>query len=152
LPTLDNVIIGENPVLQPTPLPVRSRKTTKAANPLSQKKKKEVQSGRPSKKQLEAEMERKAEMEQRRAQKRPRDAGDSDDEKAEIDDDTAPTRSEDKGAHVSPDVTSATPKETATTSNPNDETEQKKKRRKRRKKGPAVPVDEHQDGDVAEES
>ncbi|KAJ9119560.1 hypothetical protein QFC22_003269 [Naganishia vaughanmartiniae] len=152
LPTLDNVIIGENPVVQPTPLPARSRKTTKAANPLSQKKKKEVQSGRPSKKQLQAELELQAEMEQRRAQKRPRDTGESDDEKAGNDDETAPTRSENKGAHSDlDDHTSAPPADAAATSNHNDDTEQKKKRRKRRKKGPAAAQDAPQDSDIAEE-
>ncbi|KAJ9094409.1 hypothetical protein QFC21_005948 [Naganishia friedmannii] len=152
LPTLDNVIIGENPIVQPMALPARSRKTTKAANPLSQKKKKEVQSGRPSKKQLEAETQRKAEMEQRRAQKRPRDAGDSDDEKAENDEETAPTKSEDKDVHNELDYgTTNRPAEAAATSNPDDEAEQKKKRRKRRKKGPAAGLEGPQDSDVAEE-
>lgn len=134
LPSLDNVIIGENPVVQPAPQPARSRKVTKAPNPLSQRKKKELQTGRPSKKQLEAEKERQLEKEQRRAAKRPRDEGDSDDEVAEdkpapstrLEHDTdedvtgnAPTRSvEQISAAVEDDV----------------DGEQKKKRRKRRKK------------------
>ena len=70
MPTLDNVIIGENAVPQPAPQPVRSRKVTKAPNPLSQRKKKDVQTGRPSKKQLLAEQEREAEKGKRRAEKR----------------------------------------------------------------------------------
>lgn len=135
LPTLDNVIIGENPVAQPTPQAARSRKVTKAPNPLSQRKKKEIQTGRPSKKQLQAEKERQLEREQRRAAKRPRDDGDSDDDGAE--DQPAPSTRPEPNTEEDAfenDGAQSTEQTSTMAEDRNEEGEQKKKRRKRRKK------------------
>lgn len=91
-------------------------------------------------------------MEQRRAQKRPRDAGDSDNEQVENDDETAPTRSKAQDAHSDLDNhTSAMPEGVGATLNPNDGAEQTKKRRKRRKKGPATTLEASHGSDVDEE-
>jgi hypothetical protein len=134
LPNLDNVIIGENPVAQPAPQPARSRKVKQAPNPLSQRKKKEIQTGRPSKKQLEAEKERQLEKEQRRAAKRPRDEGDSDDAAAE--DKPAPsTRLErDAEENLTGNGSTRSVEQISAAVGDDVDSEQKKKRRKRRKK------------------
>lgn len=118
---------------QSTPQPARSRKVTKAPNPLSQRKKKEIQTGRPSKKQLEAEKDRQAEMEKRRAEKRPRDERDSEDGMAE--DKPAPsTRLEPRSADDSTGNGQKRPAEQTSTMEDDVDAEQKKRRRKRRKK------------------
>lgn len=149
MPSLDNVIIGENAVPQPAPQPVRSRKVTKAPNPLSQRKKKAIQTGRPSKKQLLAEQEREAEKGKRRAEKRPRDANESEDDNEE--DKPEPSRQPEVGkaedgaaSHESKPPGAVLPATAST-----DDTEQKKKRRKRRKKTSGV-AETHAESDVGE--
>jgi hypothetical protein len=150
LPTLDNVIIGENPVAEPTPQPARSRKVTKAPNPLSQRKKKEIQTGRPSKKQLEAEKERQLEKEQRRAAKRPRDDGDSDVDVAE--DKPAPSArpEHDTEEDIAGNGRTRPVEEASAMADDDNDGEQKKKRRKRRKKATGASDTVVQEG-VAEE-
>lgn len=149
MPTLDNVIIGENAVPQPAPQPVRSRKVTKAPNPLSQRKKKDIQTGRPSKKQLLAEQEREAEKGKRRAEKRPRDAEDS--ENGSEEDKPVPSkRPESKKADN--DVVNDQPstEKALPTTDVDVDAEQKKKRRKRRKKASGAAETTAADSDVEE--
>jgi hypothetical protein len=150
MPTLDNVIIGENAVPQPAPQPVRSRKVTKAPNPLSQRKKKEIQTGRPSKKQLLAEQEREAEKGKRRAEKRPRDAEES--ENGTEEDKPEPSKRPESGK-VDNDVVKDqqhSAEKVLPITDVDADAEQKKKRRKRRKKASGAAETTAADSDVDE--
>ena len=150
MPTLDNVIIGENTVPQPAPQPVRSRKVSKAPNPLSQRKKKDIQTGRPSKKQLLAEQEREAEKGRPRAEKRPRELDESEDGIEELN--TEPSRQSEvgKAEDGAPNNHSRPVEGISSAASATDDAEQKKKRRKRRKKASGV-ADTHTVSDVGED-